>query len=116
MSICRARAFGTWRIFEGGVRTRSRATAHMPSSKSFRRTSWPRFSPAAGELRRTRSGVLFRSAPGTPFTPLARRIVIRVGRLLRRPERFRHMAEVHADAGPGGRPTPHGVDQHVVHR
>jgi len=35
-SICRAPAFATWRSFEDGAPTRSRATALMLSSKSFR--------------------------------------------------------------------------------
>ena len=38
-SICRARASVTWRSFEDGAPTRSRATAPMRSSKWFRRKS-----------------------------------------------------------------------------
>ena len=34
--------------------------------------------------------------------PFPRRIVVGVGSLLRGPQRFGHMAQVHADAGPGG--------------
>src|SRR5688500_4013532 len=56
--------------------------------------------------------LLLRSAPVTPFT---RRVLIRIGGFLRRAQFFRHISEVHSDAGPGRRPATHGVDQHVVH-
>src|SRR5262249_54476654 len=49
-----------------------------------------------------------------PLAPFARRIVVRVGRFLRWPQRFGHMAQIHADARPCGRPAPHGIDQDVV--
>src|SRR5215467_7673412 len=37
----------------------------------------------------------------TSCTPFARRIVIRVGRLLRWPQRLGYVAQVHPDASPG---------------
>ena len=46
--------------------------------------------------------------------PLARRIVVRVGRLLRRAQRFRDVPQVDAHARPGRRAAAHRVDQHVV--
>src|SRR5438132_2593666 len=61
---------------------------------------------------RTLALMPLRSAPVTPFT---RRILIRIGGFLRRAQPFRHIAQVNSDAGPGGRPAAHGVDQHVVH-
>src|SRR5580704_2275995 len=50
---------------------------------------------------------LFRLPLRPPFAPFARRILIRIGRFLRWPQRFGHVAEVHADASPCGRPAPH---------
>src|SRR5215831_1585976 len=47
--------------------------------------------------------------------PFTRRIVIRVGGFLRRSQLFWHFSEIHSNAGPGGRPATHGVDQHVVY-
>src|SRR5439155_16665388 len=60
---------------------------------------------------RTLALMLLRSASLAPFT---RRIPIRVWGFLRWAQPFRHISEVHSDAGPGGRPAAHGVDQHVV--
>src|SRR5262249_12931178 len=37
----------------------------------------------------------------TPLPPFARRIIIRVGSLVPRPELFGHMTEIDSDAGPG---------------
>src|SRR2546430_985992 len=61
---------------------------------------------------RTLALMLLRSASAAPFT---RRILIRVGGFLRGAQPFRHISQVHSDAGPGGRPAAHGVDQHIVH-
>jgi len=50
------------------------------------------------------------------FAPFAGRIIIRVGSLLLRPQRFRHMTQVDADASPRRRSAPHRVNQDIVNR
>src|SRR5262245_36185777 len=111
MSICKATASVTWRIFADGGRIRSRPTAHMRSSKSFRRRSWRRSLLRAA--KRTGSRALLCGPLRAPF---AGRIVIRVGRLLWRPQLFGHMPQVYADPRPGGGPAAHGIHQYVIHR
>src|SRR5579864_9606567 len=60
---------------------------------------------------------LGRLLPGlAPFTPSPRRVVIWVGSFLRRTKAFGHVAQVHADAGPGGGPPSHGIDKYVIDR
>ena len=69
---------------------------------------------AAGVARRSSarvSALLLR-----PLTPLARRIVVGVGRFLRRADRFGHVAQVHANARPRRRAAAHRVDENVVDR
>src|SRR5262249_21624306 len=68
------------------------------------------FAVAGGSNRSSRS-----TAPLPLSTPFTRRIVIRVGGFLRRSQLFWHFSEIHSNAGPGGRPATHGVDQHVVY-
>src|SRR5262250_3247978 len=41
------------------------------------------------------------------------RVVVRIERLLLRPQRFRDVLEVDADAGPGRRAAAHRIDQNV---
>ena len=86
----------------GGGCTRSGATSARPFTEHTLRCS--------GRGRST----VFGYRPGA--SPLARRIVVRVGRLLRRADRLGHVAQVDADARPGRRATAHRVDQHVVDR
>ncbi len=57
---------------------------------------------------------LFRRAFRIHFAPFPRRIVIRVGCFLRRPQCLRHMAQVDANASPRGRSASHRIHQHIV--
>ena len=107
-TTCRARASATPRSSGAGGRTSRRATAPTRSSRSCRRTSWRRSSPAEPLTVTRRFATLPRRAP------LARRVVVGVGRLLRRARRLGHVAQVDADARPGRRAAAHRVDQHVV--
>ena len=69
-STCRAAASVTRRSFAGGARTRSRAIARMPSSKSCHHKSWLRFSPpVASPLPRAVQRSMFRvQRPRSPRT------------------------------------------------
>ena len=48
--------------------------------------------------------------------PLARRIVVRIGCLLRGALIFGYVPQVDADASPGGRAAAHAVDEYIVDR
>src|SRR4051812_26874014 len=85
----------------------------MNSWKSCRRTNWPQFS--RGECSEMLSGSLLRATTSAQFAPLARGIVIGIGRFLSRPDVFGDVAQVDANTGPGGGAAAHGVDQDVVH-
>src|SRR5262245_31491418 len=127
-TTCRGGASATPHSSGGGARTRSRASAPTRSSRWFRRTSSRRSSrpgargadPSLG--RRTGradpagSASFLRRLGPPPAPPLARRVVVRVGRLLRWPHGLRNVPEVHPDARPGGRPAAHRVDEDVLDR
>src|SRR5690242_18127801 len=116
MSTCKERVSGTWRSFAAGGRTRSRPTAHTLSLRWFRRTNWRRFLPLGNN---SGSGFAFRAAllAGllVQFTPFARRIIVGIGRFLRRPDGFGDVAQVHANARPGGRAAAHRIHQDIVY-
>ena len=104
-STCRARASVTWRSSEVAHRQEP-ARLHLCAARS---------GAAAGADGDFRERPLSSRLAPARFAPFPRRIVVRIGSLLRRPQLFRHMAQVHADARPGGRPAAHRIDQHVVH-
>ena len=83
------------------ARQAARGLPLRPARGHSRRPSWPRSSAAGTDLGR---------AIGRGAAP---RVVVGIERLLRRPERLRHVLEVHADAGPGRGAPAHRVDQHV---
>src|SRR5581483_6317574 len=107
-----ARASVTPRSFAAGAPTSRRAIARTRSSRWWRRTSCSPSSPPGAELLFARLVRLARRAPG--LAPGARRIVVGIRRLLRRPLGGRYVAQVHADARPRRRAAAHRVDQHVV--
>ena len=102
-STCRAAASVTWRSFD---RWR---TDKKPSDCTYAQLEVVPPQELDGDFRRRPLSVtppayssFFRVSSCAHSPPFARRIVIRVGSFLRRPQRFGHMTQVHADAGPGG--------------
>ena len=75
--------------------------------------------PSVGHWRyiffcRIPQGTCCRGRHGAPPSP--RRIVIRIGRSLRRPLLLRHGPEVHPDPVPDVRPSAHAIHEHVILR
>ena len=50
---------------------------------------------------------------GSLTCPVVRHVVVRIERLLRRPQLVRHVLQVHADARPGLKAAAHRIDEHV---
>ena len=95
---CRVIAFGTLRFFFDGGRTNRRVSAATTSSRSRHLSSSRRFS---ARLSLSVSAVT------------ASRVLVRIQRLLPRPNVLRHMLQIDANARPVRRSTTHRIDQHV---
>src|SRR5215469_11710445 len=134
MTTCKETVFATPLSSGDGVPTKSRPTARTLSLRSFPRKSWPRSSRvAAREWPPRLSGrskvrcafaiktpldrirlFAFRFSLPAPLAPFARRIIVGIGSLLRRPKFLGDMLQIDADPGPCGRPATHRVDQHIL--
>ena len=95
-------------------------TDKRPSDCTFEQLEVVAAAGARGDLRDRRcaddSSRRSCACVARALAPLARRIVVGVGRLLRRPDRLGDVAQIHADARPRRRTAAHRIDQHVVDR